>query len=116
MKTFSLSPKCIEVVFDSIREKLKAITNDGKILLSPLIRSGLFQKGEATGSELQLIYRTLYKEIPSDYFLNNAIKQLEKIGLLYRERSFGDEIKIKIPRYLHALLSEIETKIEKSEG
>jgi len=110
------SPKCIEIVLDNIREKLKAISDDGKRLLLPLIRSGLFQKGEATGGELQLIYRTLYREIPSDYFLNNAIKHLEKIGLLYRERAYGDEIKIKIPRHLHALLPEIETKIEKSEG
>jgi hypothetical protein len=91
------------------------INPDGKRVLLPLIRSGLFSRGDIRKDELILAYRTLYKEIPSDYFLNISIRHLEKIGLLYRERSFRDDFIIKVPSYIYALLPEIEAKIEKTE-
>jgi hypothetical protein len=108
--------KCVDIVFDRIRENLKVISPEGKKVLVPLLRSGLFLKGEINGEELRLVYRTLYNETPNEFSLNIAIKHLEKIGLLYRERTYRDEIKIKVLSYVYALLPEIEAKLEKSEG
>ena len=104
--------KCVDVFLDWIRENYKVINPQGKMLLLSLIRSGLFMKGEVTLDELRLSYRTLFKETLSDFSLNTALRHLEKIGVLFGERSYRADIdRIKVPSYVYAILTELEEKL-----
>lgn len=105
--------KCIDAFLDQIRENYKAINPQGKMMLLALIRSGLFTQGEITLDSLKLAYRTLINEIPSDYSLNTTLRHLEKIGVLFAERSSyrAEPDKIKIPSYVYAILSELQAKL-----
>lgn len=105
--------KCVDNFLDQIRENYKIVSDEGKNLLLALTRSGLFTKGDVKLEELRLAYRSLYKEIPSEFSLNTVLRHLEKIGLLYMERgSYRVEVEqIKIPSYIYAILPEIEAKL-----
>jgi hypothetical protein len=105
--------KCVDDFLDQIRENYKIISEEGKMLLLALARSGLFTKGDIKSDELKLAYRSLFKEIPSEFSLNTILRHLEKIGLLYMERaSYRAEVEqIRIPSYVYAILPEIEAKL-----
>jgi hypothetical protein len=105
--------KCVDNFLDQIRENYKIVSEEGKMLLLALTRSGLFTKGDIKSDELKLAYRSLFKEIPSEFSLNTVLRHLEKIGLLYMERaSYRAEVEqIKIPSYVYAILPEIEAKL-----
>jgi hypothetical protein len=105
--------KCVDIFLDQIRENYKVVSEEGKMLLLALTRSGLFTKGDIKLDELRLAYRSLFKEIPSEFSLNTVLRHLEKIGLLYMERgSYRSEIEqIRIPSYVYAILPEIEAKL-----
>lgn len=105
--------RCVDDFLDRIRENYKIVSDESKLLLLALTRSGLFMKGDIKLDELKLAYRSLFKAIPSEYSLITVLRNLEKIGLLYMERrSYGSEIEqIKIPSYVYAILPEIEAKL-----
>lgn len=105
--------KCVDNFLDQIRENYKIVSEEGKMLLLALTRSGLFTKGDIKLDELKLAYRSLFKEIPSEFSLNSVLRHLEKIGLLYMERaSYRTDVEqIKIPSYVYAILPEIEAKL-----
>jgi len=103
--------KCVDIFLDQIRESYKVVNEEGKMLLLALTRSGLFTKGDINLDELKLAYRSLFKEIPSDYSLNATLRHLEKIGLLHMERETYRAGIIRIPPYVYAILLEIEAKL-----
>jgi hypothetical protein len=105
--------KCVDIFLDQIRESYKIVSEEGKMLLLALTRSGLFTKGDIKLDELRLAYRSLFNKIPSEFSLNTVLRHLEKIGLLYMERlGYRAEVEqIKIPSYVYAILPEIEAKL-----
>jgi hypothetical protein len=105
--------KCVDDFLDQIRENYKIVSEESKMLLLALTRSGLFTKGDVKSDELKLAYRSLFKQVPSEFSLNTVLRNLEKIGLLYMERaSYRAEVEqIRIPSYVYAILPEIEAKL-----
>lgn len=105
--------KCVDVLFDDVREKMKVISSNGKKLLLALVRSGLFIQEAVDMEKIQLVYQTLFEDNPDSFWWDSTMRHLEHIGFLYRERSYPQHIKI--PRHILNLLPEIKEKVKPQE-
>ena len=104
--------KCLPDMLDQITEKYKVVTPRAKYLLLALIRSGLFEQGEIDLKLLQLAYQGLFGKPLDNYTLSQTITDLERIGIVYGDRTYrGAMEKIRIPKFVYALLPEIEAKL-----
>ena len=104
--------KCLADMLDQITEKYKVVTPRAKRLLLALTRSGLFARGEIDLKELRLVYHALFGKPLDDFTLNQTITDLERIGIVYGVRAYRGGIeKIRIPKFIYALLPEIEAKL-----
>jgi len=107
---FSL--KCVNELLDQVTEKYKVVPLRAKYLLLALTRSGLFAQGEIDLKELRLAYHTLFNKSLDDFTLRETITDLEKIGILYGNRSYNGEIdKVIIPKYIYGIMPQIEAKL-----
>lgn len=107
---FSL--KCVNELLDQITQKYGAIPQRAKYLLLALIRSGLFAQREIDLEKILLAYHTLFDISLDDFTLRAAITDLEKIGILYGNRSHRGEIdKVIIPKYVYGILPQLDAKL-----
>ena len=111
---FSL--KCMPEMLDQIRENYKVVPPRAKDLLLVLTRSGLFAQGEIDLKDLRLAYHALFNKSLDDFTLSETITDLERIGVVYGDRGPRGEIdRIRIPKFVYALLREIEAKLPRVE-
>jgi hypothetical protein len=110
---FSL--KCVPEFLDAITEKSKVMTERSKYLMTTLLRSGLFERGEIKPEEVLLAYHSLFGQPLTAFVFREALTDLERLGVVYCMRStYGEGVeKIVVPRYVFGILPQIESKLPK---
>lgn len=106
-------------LLDNIVQNLATFGESEKHLLLALINSSLFDNERIKLDDLKLAYRAIFGKTMKDRDLIGMLLVLERIGVIYLERSYGRTENIIIPEHVYAIQSQIEAKLPKvviSEG
>lgn len=100
--------KLQQPLLDKAVENLATIGEPEKSLLLAMLRSSLFEKEKIKPEDLKLAYRSIFGEMMKDRDFGNTLSYLEKVGIIYCERTYGNEITI--PDYIYSIQPQIEAK------
>ena len=96
-------------ILDKAVENLAAIGESEKNLLLAMIRSSLSEREKIKPDDLKIAYHAIFGETIKERDLNKTLLYLEKVGVIYRERTYGNEIII--PEYFYSIQPQIEAKL-----
>ena len=100
-------------LLDSIIRNLAMLGESEKHLLLAMINSSLFDNERIRMDDLKLAYRAIFGKTMKDRDLIGTLFVLEKVGVIYLERSYGRIENIIIPEHVYAIQSQIESKLPK---
>lgn len=101
--------KLQQPLLDKTVENLATIRQSEKNLLLAMIRSSLFEREKIKLDDLKIAYHAIFGETIKERDLNKTLLYLEKVGVIYRERAYGNEIII--PEYSYSIQPQIESKL-----
>jgi len=100
-------------ILDKMTEDLATLTVSEKNLLLAMIRSSLFDTERIKPDDLKLAYRAISEETMKDRDFEKALLYLEKIGIIYCDRTYGRIETIIIPEHVYSIESQIKAKLPK---
>jgi len=102
-----------QALLDKVIENLATISPVHKRLLLAIIRSSLFDRERIRLDEVRIAYHAIFGETLRDFSLIEALRYLEKVGILYCERPrSGSQIEtIIIPHFIYSIRPQIEAKL-----
>ena len=74
-----------------------------------MIRSSLYEREKIKPDDLKIAYHAIFRETIKERDLNKTLLYLEKVGVIYCERTYGNEIII--PEYFYSIQAQIEAKL-----
>ena len=101
--------KLQQPLLDKAVENLATIKQSEKNLLLTMIRSLLYEREKIKPDDLKIAYNAIFGETMKDRDFNKTLLYLEKVGVIYRERAYGNEIII--PEYFYSIQPQIEAKL-----
>ena len=103
--------KLQQPLLDKFVENLATIGDPEKNLLLAMIRSSLFERERIKPDDLKIAYHAIFREKLKERDFNKTLLYLEKVGIIYRERTHGNEIII--PEFSYSIQPQIEAKLPK---
>ena len=104
--------KLQQPLLDKTTENLVGLRKSEKYLLLAMIRSSLFEKETIRPDDLKLAYHSIFGKTMKDRNFRKTLSYLEKIGIIYCQRRYRDEIEsIMIPDFIYSIEREIEAKL-----
>ena len=101
--------KLQQPLLDKAVENLATIGQAEKNLLLAMIRSSLSEREKIKPDDLKIASHAIFGETMKDRDLNKTLSYLERVGIIYRDRTYGNEIII--PEYFYSIQSQIEAKL-----
>ena len=100
-------------LLDKTVENLATIKQSEKNLLLAMVRSSLFEREKIKPDDLKIAYRAIFGEMMKDRDFSKTLSYLEKVGVIYCDRTYGNEIII--PEYIYSIQAQIEAKLPRVE-
>jgi hypothetical protein len=100
-------------ILDKMTEDLGTLTVLEKNVLLAMIRSSLFEMERIKPEDLKIAYRAILGETMKDRDFEKALLYLEKIGIIYCDRTYGRIEAIIIPEHIYPIESQIKAKLPK---
>jgi len=100
-------------LLDGIVQNLATLGESEKHLLLAMINSSLFDNERIRLDDLKLAYHAIFGKSLKERDFIGTLFLLERIGLIYLDRSYGRIENIIIPEHIYTIQSQIETKLPK---
>jgi len=105
--------KLQQPLLDRVTQNLVNLRESEKNLLLAMINSSLFEKETIKPDELKLAYHAIFGQEMKDRDFAEALSYLEKLGIIYCDRSYRGIETIMIPEYIYSIQTHIEAKLPK---
>jgi len=103
--------KLQQPLLDKTVQNLATLRQSEKNLLLAMVRSSLFEREKIKPNDLKIAYQAIFRETIKDRDFSETLSYLEKIGIVYHERTYGNEIIV--PEYVYSIQPQIEAKLPK---
>jgi hypothetical protein len=103
--------KLQQPLLDKITQNLVQLTESEKNLLLAMINSSLFEKETIKPDDLKLAYNAIFGQSMKDRDFTETLSYLEKLGIIYCDRSYRGIETIIIPEYIYSIQTQIEAKL-----